>query len=46
MRTTMLTTMDAETRRHMHTWLGFVRFVKIMTTLIVLLLIGMAIFLL
>jgi len=42
----MLTTMDAETRRHMQTWLGFCRFVKIMTTFIVLLLIGMAIFLL
>jgi hypothetical protein len=42
----MLTTMDAETERHRQTWLGFVRFVKIMTTLIVLILIGMAIFLL
>jgi hypothetical protein len=42
----MLTTMDAETQRHMHTWLGFVRFVKIMTTFVVLLLVGMAIFLL
>jgi hypothetical protein len=42
----MLTTaMDAETQRHMQTWLGFVRFVKIMTTLVVLLLILMAIFL-
>jgi hypothetical protein len=42
----MLTTMDAETERHRQTWLGFVRFVKIMTTLIVLILVGMAIFLL
>jgi hypothetical protein len=42
----MLTTMDAETERHRQTWLGFVRFVKIMTTAIVLLLLGMAIFLL
>jgi hypothetical protein len=42
----MLTTMDAETQRHMQTWLGFVRFVKIMTTFVVLLLVGMAIFLL
>jgi hypothetical protein len=45
---TMLTTTaaDAETLRHQQIWLGFVRFVKIMTTLVVLLLIGMAIFLL
>jgi hypothetical protein len=42
----MLTTMDAETQRHMQTWVGFCRFVKIMTTLIVLILAGMAIFLL
>jgi len=42
----MLTTMDAETERHRQTWLGFCRFVKIMTTIIVLILIGMALFLL
>jgi hypothetical protein len=40
----MLTTVDAETERHRQTWLGFVRFTKIMTTLIILLLIGLAIF--
>jgi hypothetical protein len=42
----MLTTMDAETERHRQTWLGFVRFMKIMVVLIVLILSGMAIFLL
>jgi hypothetical protein len=42
----MLTTMDAETERHRQTWLGFVRFVKIMTAVVVLILIGMALFLL
>jgi len=42
----MLTTMDAETQRHRQTWLGFCRFVRIMTTVVVLILIGMAIFLL
>jgi hypothetical protein len=42
----MLTTMDPELERHRHTWLGFVRFMKIMIVLIVLLLSGMAIFLL
>lgn len=42
----MLTTMDAETERHQQTWLGFVRFMKIMTTIVVLILVGMAIFLL
>jgi hypothetical protein len=42
----MLTTMDAETERHLHTWLGFCRFMRIMVTLIVLLLALMAIFLL
>jgi len=44
--TMMITTVDAETERHRQIWLGFVRFVKIMTTLVVLLLVGMAIFLL
>ena len=42
----MLTTLDAETARHQQTWVGFCRFVRIMTTLVVLLLFGMAIFLL
>jgi aa3 type cytochrome c oxidase subunit IV len=42
----MLTTMDAETQRHRQTWLGFCRFVRIMTVVIVLILVGMAIFLL
>ena len=42
----MLTTMDAETERHQQTWLGFCRFMKIMIVAIVLILIGMAIFLL
>ena len=44
----MLTTstMDAETQRHLQTWLGFCRFARIMTTFVVLLLVGMAIFLL
>ncbi len=42
----MLTTMDAETERHRQTWIGFCRFARIMVTVIVLLLAGMAIFLL
>jgi hypothetical protein len=42
----MLTTMDPELERHRQTWLGFLRFTKIMVTLIVLILGGMAIFLL
>jgi len=42
----MLTTMDAETERHLQTWVGFCRFMKIMVTVIVLILAGMAIFLL
>jgi hypothetical protein len=42
----MLTTMDAETERHLQTWLGFCRFARIMIVLIVLILVGMAIFLL
>jgi Bacterial aa3 type cytochrome c oxidase subunit IV len=42
----MLTTMDAETERHRQSWLGFVRFMKIMITLVVVILGGMAIFLL
>jgi hypothetical protein len=42
----MLTTMDAETERHLQTWVGFCRFMKIMVTAIVLILVGMWIFLL
>ena len=42
----MLTTMDAETARHQETWVGFCRFMRIMVTVIVLILIGMALFLL
>ena len=42
----MLTTMDAETERAQQTWLGFCRFMKIMIVAIVLILAGMAIFLL
>ena len=42
----MLTTMDAETQRHQETWVGFCRFMRIMTTVVVLILAGMAIFLL
>ena len=42
----MLTTMDAETERHQQTWFGFCRFMKIMIVAIVLILFGMAIFLL
>jgi hypothetical protein len=45
MQTTTLT-LDEDLVRHQQTWLGFVRFVKIMTTFVVLLLVGMAIFLL
>jgi hypothetical protein len=44
--TTMLTTMDAETERHRQTWVGFCRFMKIMIVAIVVILGGMAIFLL
>ena len=42
----MLTTLDPELERHRETWLGFVRFMKIMIVVIVLILGGMAIFLL
>jgi hypothetical protein len=42
----LTTTLDPETERHHETWLGFVRFIKIMTTLVVLILVGMAVFLL
>ena len=42
----MLTTMDAETARHQQTWVGFCHFMRIMVTVVVLILVGMAIFLL
>ena len=42
----MLTTVDAETERHRQTWAGFCRFMKIMIVVVVLILIGMALFLL
>jgi len=45
MQTTTLT-VDEDLARHQQTWLAFVRFVKIMTTIVVLILVGMAIFLL
>ena len=42
----MLSTVDADLEAHRQTWLGFVRFIKIMTAAVELILIGMAIFLL
>jgi len=42
----MLSTIDAETERHRQIWLGFCRFMRIMATVVVLILVGMAIFLL
>jgi hypothetical protein len=45
MQTTAIT-VDADLERHRQTWLGFVRFTKIMTTVVILILILMAIFLL
>jgi hypothetical protein len=42
----LTTTVDAETERHRQTWLGFCRFMRIMITVVILLLVGMAIFLL
>jgi hypothetical protein len=42
----MLTTVDAEFERHREAWLGFCRFAKIMIVAIVVILSGMAIFLL
>jgi hypothetical protein len=41
-----MTVMDPELERHRQTWLGFVRLVKYALTAIVVILIGMAIFLL
>lgn len=40
------TTVDAEVERHRQTWLGFCRFMRIMIMVVVLILVGMAIFLL
>jgi hypothetical protein len=42
----MQTTVDADLERHRQTWIGFCRFAKIMIVAIVLILSGMAIFLL
>lgn len=42
----MLTTLDSELERHRDTWLGFVRFMKIMVVAVVIILGGMAVFLL
>lgn len=42
----MQTTVDADLQRHRETWLGFCRFVKIMTGAIIILLVLMALFLL
>jgi hypothetical protein len=42
----MTMSMDADLQRHRQTWLGFCRFMKIMITVVVLILIGMALFLL
>ena len=41
-----MATMDPEVERHYRGWLGFVRFIKIAITLIVITLVGMALFLL
>jgi hypothetical protein len=45
MGTVMQTTMDADLERHRQTWLGFCRFMRIMVVVIVIILAGMAIFL-
>ena len=42
----MLTTADPQFEAHRQTWLGFCRFMKIMITVIVIILGGMALFLL
>ena len=41
-----MSTADPELQRHRQTWLGFTRFLKIALVVVVLILIGMAIFLL
>jgi ABC-type microcin C transport system permease subunit YejE len=40
-----MTAVDPELERHRRTWIGFTRFIKISLLVIVLILIGMAIFL-
>jgi len=42
----MISTVDADLERHRQTWHGFCRFAKIMIMVIVLILVGMALFLL
>ena len=42
----LTTTVDAETERHRQTWLGFCRFMRIMVVVVILILVGIAIFLL
>ena len=42
----MLTTVDAQYESHRQTWLGFCRFMKIMIIVVILILVGMALFLL
>jgi hypothetical protein len=39
-------TFDADYQRHRQNWIGFIQFVKYGTTVVILVLIGMAIFLL
>ncbi len=41
-----MTAIDPEYQRHRRTWIGFTRFIKISLAVIVVILIGMAIFLL
>ncbi|HTV87914.1 MAG TPA: aa3-type cytochrome c oxidase subunit IV [Stellaceae bacterium] len=41
-----MTAIDPEYQRHRQTWIGFTRFIKISLAVIVVILIGMAIFLL
>jgi Bacterial aa3 type cytochrome c oxidase subunit IV len=40
-----MTVMDPELERHRHTWIGFTRFIKIMVVAIIIIVGGMAIFL-
>jgi Bacterial aa3 type cytochrome c oxidase subunit IV len=40
------TTIDPEFRRHQQTWIGFTRLIKVVLAAIVVILVGMAIFLL
>jgi hypothetical protein len=41
-----MTVIDPEYQRHRRTWIGFTRFIKISLAVVILILIGMAIFLL